>query len=579
MAFQTPMTIKNAITCISKNEYVLPAIQREFVWNTDQITRLFDSLMRGYPIGSFLFWDVKKENCQDYKFYGFLADYHERDNRHNPHLDLTGENSITAILDGQQRLTALNIGLRGSYTERTKYKRPTTADAYPKKRLYLNLLEPIEGEDVELMYNLQFLTEEEAQNVIGKHWFLVSQIQKFEDLKEIFNYLRNNNIFESEFPQECLCKLYEVICKERLVNCFLEEDQELDKVLNIFIRVNSGGTVLNHSDLLLSIATAQWRNEDAREVVHDLVDDLNRTGQGFDFTKDFILKSCLVLADIPDIGFKVRNFTRKNMEKIETSWTEISDALRLSVNLASQFGYNWKTLTANNALIPIAYYLLKRELSVRFLDRAEFSEDRQKMHQWITRAILKTGTFGSSTDTTLRSIRETIESNHDSFPIDAIENSLKKFGKVLSFETEEIEDLLDQTHGKRLTFSVLSLLYPHVDFRNHFHEDHIFPKSQFTKTKLQKAGVPEEQIDEFISCRDKVANLQLLEGMQNQQKSSKMPNEWLNESNSINNDVWKERNFITGDIPTDIRDFMNFYNQRREKMKFELTKILDPYDF
>ena len=58
MPFQTPITIKAALERMQAHEYVLPAIQREFVWGTDQIAALFDSLMKGYPIGSFLFWKV-----------------------------------------------------------------------------------------------------------------------------------------------------------------------------------------------------------------------------------------------------------------------------------------------------------------------------------------------------------------------------------------------------------------------------------------------------------------------------------------------------------------------------------------
>jgi uncharacterized protein with ParB-like and HNH nuclease domain len=62
MAFQTPVTIKEALESIHRHDYALPAIQREFVWSREQIAMLFDSLMRGYPIGSFLFLNVIPEN-------------------------------------------------------------------------------------------------------------------------------------------------------------------------------------------------------------------------------------------------------------------------------------------------------------------------------------------------------------------------------------------------------------------------------------------------------------------------------------------------------------------------------------
>jgi uncharacterized protein with ParB-like and HNH nuclease domain len=84
MAFQVPITVKEAISKIHSKTYLLPAIQREVVWDTAQIERLFDSLMRDYPIGSFLFWMVKRKQTGKYQFYEFIRDYHERDHRHNP---------------------------------------------------------------------------------------------------------------------------------------------------------------------------------------------------------------------------------------------------------------------------------------------------------------------------------------------------------------------------------------------------------------------------------------------------------------------------------------------------------------
>ena len=97
------------------------------------------------------------------------------------------------------------------------------------------------------------------------------------------------------------------------MNFFLEKSEELDKVLQIFIRINQGGTKLSYSDLLLSIATAQWKKLDASKVIHEFVDKINDIGKGFNFNKDFVLKSCLVLADIKDIKFKVDNFSSENM--------------------------------------------------------------------------------------------------------------------------------------------------------------------------------------------------------------------------------------------------------------------------
>src|SRR5690554_4379744 len=111
MGHLPPKTITEALREIQENALVLPAIQREYVWKPSQVIGLFDSVMRGYPIGSFLAWKIEPETVQRFKFYGFMKDYNQFSNRHNPDLDLP-DKQVTAMLDGQQRLTSLNIGLR-----------------------------------------------------------------------------------------------------------------------------------------------------------------------------------------------------------------------------------------------------------------------------------------------------------------------------------------------------------------------------------------------------------------------------------------------------------------------------------
>ena len=135
MAYETPLTIAEVMRDISNNKYVLPSIQREYVWDTEQIETLFDSLMQDYPIGAFLFWEIEKSRLQDYDFYEFLRNYHEKNNTHNKKVDLKGSDGVTAVLDGQQRLTSIYIGLKGSYAYRLKYKQKKSESAYPVRYL------------------------------------------------------------------------------------------------------------------------------------------------------------------------------------------------------------------------------------------------------------------------------------------------------------------------------------------------------------------------------------------------------------------------------------------------------------
>ena len=119
-------------------QYFLPAIQREFVWKPEQIVQLFDSIMRGYPISSFLFWELKPENRDKWQVYEFLEKA-QHGGTHNQLASTDGVTSLSLVLDGQQRLTSLMIGLRGTYTAKKKYKRWDNPEAWSAQRLHLDL--------------------------------------------------------------------------------------------------------------------------------------------------------------------------------------------------------------------------------------------------------------------------------------------------------------------------------------------------------------------------------------------------------------------------------------------------------
>ena len=76
MSFQAPISVADAISRIRTHRLLLPAIQREFVWGPEKVEWLFDSLLQGYPIGSFLFWEVHDSKAKtDYRYYEFLREY------------------------------------------------------------------------------------------------------------------------------------------------------------------------------------------------------------------------------------------------------------------------------------------------------------------------------------------------------------------------------------------------------------------------------------------------------------------------------------------------------------------------
>ena len=579
MAFQTAITIKEALDNIHRHKYALPAIQRELVWRPSQIERLFDSLMRGYPIGSFLFWRVNSENVQEYKFYDFVLNYHQKKAQHNQPLNVTHTDSdLIAILDGQQRLTALNIGLRGSHASKAPRLWWNNPRAFPVKRLYLNLLSiPEENEDG-IQYEFKFLSDSDAnKRDKATYWYRVSDILKVEDRTDLIDAVHDIGLGNTRNPLKMLNTLHHVVHDDGIISFYEEKSQDLHKVLNIFVRINSAGTVLSYSDILLSIATAQWDKFDAREEIYGLVDDINQIGNGFSFSKDFVLKAGLMLSEINDIGFKVTNFNAANMARIQDEWERIKISVRNTVELAAGFGYSSATLSSTNALMPIAYYIHRNKLAANLLFSSKFKQDRDAINYWLVRSLLKRGVWGSGLDSLLIAIRSAIrDSKSGGFPSAHIETTMRRRGKGLTFDSEELEDLIDTRYGDQRAYGILMLLYSFIDVQtNHFHIDHVFPRARMTESRLRKSGIVETEIQRYIDNVNGIANLQLLTDVVNQEKSDKLPAEWLSLRYPDSNRRKEHLDLHDlGNVPEEVTCFNEFYDARRKQMLKRLSDIL-----
>lgn len=580
------MTIKEAIDKIKQRKFLLPMIQREFVWDDKQIEELFDSLLRGYPIGSFLFWETREESISKYQFYEFITSFSEMDSTHNPKANVTGEKEITCILDGQQRLSALYIGLLGSYAKKIPKKRRENPDNYVRRKLFVNLLKSISTPDeTASLFDFRFLTDDEAKEENENiSWFQVGSILKYSEPYQLANYLIEKKIIgidteKAKFANQILYKLYDVIYKDGIINYYMEKSQELDKVLNIFVRINSAGSTLDHSDLLLSIASAQWKTMNARDEIIEFVKEINNIGDGFNFNKDFVLKSCLVLSNIENIAFKVDNFNKENMKNIENKWEDIKHAVRRSIELVSSFGYNFNTLSSNNAIIPISYYIMKINSPINFVNSKQYLNDRKVIKQWLATSLILQ-VFSGQPDNILSQIRETMKGDVTYFPFKEIKGKLKGTPKSLTITEEVLDRILSIEYGKPYTFSTLALLYPTFDFKNKFHIDHIFPQNMFKNRQLRKYKIPDEIWEEYIQESKLIGNLQLLEGTINEEKSFKSPKEWLEDT--FTDEERKEyfkKNLIPEEAIMDFSQFLDFVDERnnliREKLKAELG-ILKP---
>lgn len=577
--------INNIISLIN-NEIYLPAIQRKYVWEDEQITKLMDSIMLGYPIGTFLFWNVKKEivNEKKYSMYTFIKDYHERDMKNNlpapqPFPIGIGNNYILSVLDGQQRLTSLYTALQGSISRKLPNKQWKNDDAFPKKELYFNLHSKKTNEENEITYEFKFLKEEDYKkycdsNNNEKIWYKVKDILQYKSSDLPTKVYIPLNLITDELAMENISLLHDKLTNEEIINYYEVESDSIDNVLDIFVRVNSGGTVLSKSDLLFSTIVSRWDN--ARNKIDDLLNTINKIGEGFKFNNDFIMRTCLYILDLT-ITLKVENFKAESVDKIKENWNKIKQSIIQTVQLLSEFGFSSETMVSYLSVMPIIYYIYNGgKLDVN---------SKEEIKKFIIISQLKQ-IFGAASNSALTSIRKELEKNkNDKFKIEYLYNvHFTGDNKTLKYTEDEIKLLFDNLTMGPYTFMILSLLHSDFNYSKYkFHQDHMHPKSSFDDGKIEHIVLPdgkkitdiENKIEEWQYKRNTLANLQLLESSENERKNNDPLKTWLEDIDKNSIEKYKyDLKFLPQDISYEISNFDNFMEKRKELMLEKLKSKL-----
>ncbi len=544
--------------------YFLPDIQREYVWlkNADEkkIEQLFDSILRGYPIGSFLFWklpkeDIAKSDEQDsdklnFQLYKFIENYDER----KPHnekirIEQIKRDDLYIVLDGQQRLTSLYIGLKGTRTLKKKNAKINNPNAYEEKRLYLNLKRQPNMDNPEDNYQFEFHAKT-PENDEEHWWFKVGDIL---ELKSVVNYTREHKLGDEE--SELLETLNKAVHDKQLISYFEETEKNLNKVLNIFIRVNSGGVKLSYSDLLMSILTASF-SSDIREKMNELVDTLKDKGFS-NVGQDQVLKTCLLLIG-KDTTFELKNFNKNNIKEIEENWEKITESIYDAAKLLENFGYV-KYLGSAYILSSLAYFY--------FLNPKMDKNDEEQALKFVRNAQI-TSYFTPSTDTKLSIIAHSIK---EARTFESFNHNLAKHQTCpLKITNDAIEDMMcSSSHA--LVFPILQILYPNLNYKTTtFHIDHIYPKSKFKKEN--------KKLDKDF-CENHLYNLQLLEGQENSAKKDKDPEVWLKEEYKDNQQAieeYKRKNYIDPTLKLEWENIKEFREKREEVIIKTLKEVLLP---
>lgn len=564
--------IRAVIEEINSRKIYLPAIQRKYVWDDDQITRLMDSIMLGYPIGTFLFWKVRKSiiNKKEYSMYEFIKDFHERDVYKNPSAPQpfpigSDEETIWAVLDGQQRLTSLYIALQGSMSRKLPNKRWKNDDAFPIKELYLDLHSQRTDEE-DISYEFKFLTQEEAKKQKDdKLWYLVKDILKYSQDELVTDLIIPNGWASDKVAMKNISLLHTRLVGDEIINYFEVQTDSIDSVLDIFVRVNSGGTVLSKSDLLFSTIVSHW--DKARDEIDKLLAEINKIGEGYKFSNDFIMRTCLYVLDM-SVTLKVETFKKESVLKIKNNWENIRKAIKDTVDLLNEFGFNSENIISYVAISPMVYY--------RFKGGNFDAESKSELRKYIVISQVRQ-VFGAATNSALTSIREALKAAPtDSFKMGNLLNVRFTGERTLRYTSEEIDAMFDTYEIGAYTFMLLSLLYPNLKYsQKGFHQDHMHPYAGFEESKIASLKLPDGSViddvrkDEWRRRRNTLANLQLLEGRENERKNATPLVDWIKViANSEN------AKYMPSDSSFELSHFEDFMDKRQKLMSDALKAIL-----
>ena len=605
--FQPAITIYDAMCKISKNEYLLPAFQRKYVWKIHQVEIFFDSLMRGYPIGSMLFWQVEKRSETKWKFYSFLRKYREKYHTLNEHFNTNAMDSFYAVLDGQQRLTSLYLALFGEYHIHKKYhKWDDEDDNFKICHLYFNLTQSKEPKNPNIEYEFLWLNKKE-NNKQDNDVFKDDKNQKWLSVNSLCKYYCENKK-EEERKEEILqklkeytkeqCKenltskeeqkielLYDRIFENQLLNFYLETEQNPDKAVNIFIRVNSGGTNLNYSDILFSIAIANWKKEDAKTKINELVDDKINKDFGFKISKDLILKGFLYLFH-NNIKFQINSFDKDFIESIEAKWDSIRKCFVETFRLLRSFGLNAQNLSSNNAVLPILYFIYHKNLTNKIVDSVSQKENRTLIKKWLLRVLILKP-LGGSSDTVLANMRKAFikefkqnsnkyfDDNIDKFPLENIEEEAKYKRNI---DDEFLDKIMLMKKDNAGTFAILSFLYPNLDYKNNnFDKDHLHPRSAYKQYEKSSKEKQKEDLNyKYLPFEsyDALPNLRLYDSNENKAKQGKPLKDWVDENCGNDRKGFLQKHLIP-DIDLSLDNFDEFYEARKKLLIERLKEILN----
>ena len=560
------MSALEALDFARERNLLLPDIQREYVWDVSDIEALFESIVDEYPIGSCIFWKTNRNIINNDKpnLYYFFSKFEKgrTKNEKAPEV-LTKECDYYIVLDGQQRITSLNIALNGSY----KYYKGgrghnrSNPKSWVEKELYYNLdfyVQNVEEDDEHPKKRFVFLTDDEAKN---QNVYKVKYLLKYDTLQAFIKFM-----YQSDYEDKIIDDLSKLFSRlhdasgNGLVHYYCINENSYDGALDIFVRVNSTGRKLSKSDLLFSTLIDGWK--DGKDNVEKTLGVMNSKGDGFTFSRDYLMRLCLVLVDA-DPNLKIKNLTRPTVQAIRDNWDIIDSSLDKLSSLLVDIGLSDETLTSYNATMPIAYYLYKG-------GEIKDADSKKEARKFLSVSLAKRlfGVASNSALSTTRNVLKNLDCKHTAFSLKLFENATLVDGRTFTIDENELDRWLDTYEKGQSTYILLSLLYPNLKLSQvAFHQDHCHPYAGFENKNIAVLGLDDEKVKEWQKKRNLLPNLQFLEGAENESKNKTPLKEWVEEGNDFE--------YHPENISLELKDFDVFFVERRKLIRDKLKEIFE----
>ena len=552
------ITIYEAIKNVDNGKYVMPAFQRQYVWSMEKIEKLWDSILQGYPISTFLFWHIDDSNTTwDTYFCDFLKQvrFDSTKKADNINYELRSVNlniTNTAILDGQQRLTSLYISLLGDTGVRPKsQRRSNNAQILTKLLIELNKNKINAQDEFNIKkYDIKFTdkigkiepTQFEIKNILKEEF-------KNDETRNcaIENAIKNVPQDSKEYAKNLLQNLCNKVYVEKLVRYTEIFDMTQDDALEMFVRFNSGGVNLKKSEITMSILEAYWPSAKT-QFGQILINDY----EGFD--TDFLIRTAhMIYGDVvkSNISKQVANDLKNNWQDFKKAFNNASNIFKnLNINI-NRFCNSW------NVLVPIIFCLYYNPNYDKYIDGIK---------SYLHRAIFFTY-YKSGTTNKLQKMKDYIISYDYHISSEMLEQIPE-----LRVTDSKVEELLNTEKGSRVAGEILYYLsIKWIKKGLKYEQDHLHPVERFNKSK--PFGI---SIEDWVECKklcNRLPNLQYLEGRPNASKQDISLQEYYDDMNKIQQEEFILNSYIPN-TSFDISNFKEFYNKRKEILRTKINEIL-----